>query len=378
MKKNQLLALIGVGLVLAVVAFWVLKKQTAPYQQTARIGAKLLPDLDVNAVATLQIRSGSNTVTLAKKDDLWVVKERGDYPANFNNLSDLMRKLWELKIARQVPAGGSRLPALGLDGADKSSTLLEMKNAEGKRIRTLLLGASSQNEGRGWPSGRYVMVDDDPKTVCFVADSLSDAEAAPDRWLNKDFFKVEKLKRIRVTTGVATNDWELTRESESTDWKLAQAKADEKLDSSKTSGLSSLLSYPSFNDVVPGTVKLDKPIVATLETFDGFTYTVKTAKATDDNYHLQVAVAAKFPKERTPGKDEKPEDKERLDKEFKENLEKLRQKLKTEQSYGKWTYVVSKWTVDQLLKNRADFLAEKKPPADTSSQTSTNSPPPKN
>ena len=61
-----------------------------------------------------------------------------------------------------------------------------------------------------------------------------------------------------------------------------------------------------------------------------------------------------------PGKDEKPEDKEKLDKEFKEKLAKLEQKLKTEQGYAKWTYIVSKWTIEPILKNRSDLFADKK------------------
>ncbi|MCX7886853.1 MAG: DUF4340 domain-containing protein [Verrucomicrobiae bacterium] len=378
MKKKQLLALIVIGVVLAAAAVWVSRRQSAPYLQTTEVGSKLLPDLDINAVATIQIRSASNVVTLAKDETAWVVKERGGYPANFNTLSELMQKLWDLKIARTVPGGTSRLPALGLDGADKSSTLLELKAADGKVILSLLVGASSQHE-RGWPSGRYVMVGNDPKTVCFVAESLSEVEATADRWLNKDFFRIEKLKSVRVTTGVATNDWMLTRDNESADWRLADAKPGEKLDSSKTAGISSLFSYPSFEDVIPGIIELKNPVVATIETFDGFSYTIRTARATNDNYHLQVNVTASLPKDRAPGKDEKPEDKERLDREFTERREKLQAKLKTEQAFGKWTFVVSKWTVDQLLKTRADFLEEKKgdgsPPT---SQTTTNTPPAKN
>ncbi len=70
--------------------------------------------------------------------------------------------------------------------------------------------------------------------------------------------------------------------------------------------------------------------------------------------------SADLPKERKPGKDEKTEDKEKLDKEFKEKMSKLDEKLKQEKAFEKWTYLVSKWTVDPLLKERKDLLAEKK------------------
>ena len=118
---------------------------------------------------------------------------------------------------------------------------------------------------------------------------------------------------------------------------------------------------------------MDQPIVARLETFDGFTYTVKIGnKTNDDNYYLNASVAADLPKDRTAGKDEKPEDKEKLDKEFKEKVSKLEEKLKQEKAYAKWTYLVSKWTVDPLLKERKDLLLEKKEETKQQTPTQTN------
>ena len=111
----------------------------------------------------------------------------------------------------------------------------------------------------------------------------------------------------------------------------------EQLDSSKTSSFSYALSSPSFNDVLPADTKpeqtgLDKPTVITLDTFDNFTYTIKVGQKTNDNLPMVVAVTAQIPKERTPGKDEKPEDKTKLDKEFKDKQKKLEDKLSQEQS----------------------------------------------
>ncbi|HEY6229364.1 MAG TPA: DUF4340 domain-containing protein, partial [Verrucomicrobiae bacterium] len=198
-----------------------------------------------------------------------------------------------------------------------------------------------------------------------INDALTQVEAKPESWLNKDFFKVEKLKSISVTHPGGTNSWTLTREKEGGDLKLADTKEGENLDTGKASGAGYALSSPSFNDVVvdpkPEETGLDKPITAKLETFDGFTYNVKLGKAMkEENYPLQVAVEGNFPKQREPGKDEKPEDKDKLDKEFKEKQTKLEEKLKNEKKFEKWTYLVAKWSVDPLLKERKDLLAEKK------------------
>ena len=75
---------------------------------------------------------------------------------------------------------------------------------------------------------------------------------------------------------------------------------------------------------------------------------------------LALNVAAQIPKERTPGKDEKPEDKTKLDKEFKDKTQKLEEKLNQEKPCEKWVYLVSSWTLDPLLKDRSQLLVEKK------------------
>jgi hypothetical protein len=181
MNKNQLLLILGLGTVLAVAALLVIQNQTAPYEQTAREGAKLLPGLDLNAIAAVSLRAGSNAVTLTKQGDRWVVHEREDYPANFSAISDLVRKLWELKIARAVRASPTRLPMLGLAGAGQTPTLVELRDAAGKLLHAITLGSTSQNETRGWPNGRYVMLGTDARSICLVADSLNDVDPAVDR-----------------------------------------------------------------------------------------------------------------------------------------------------------------------------------------------------
>ena len=236
-----------------------------------------------------------------------------------------------------------------------------MRKAEG---RPSPMGEMGDSEG--WPDGRYVMVGTAGKTVAVISDPLSNIEAKPDQWLNKDFFKVEKIRSIAVTYPVATNSWKVTRDTETAnDWKLSDAKPGEQLDSSKTSSFSYALNSPSFNDVLPADTKpaqvgLDKPTVVTLQTFDNFTYTLKVGQKTNDNFPVTFTVTAQIPKERTAGKDEKPEDKTKLDKEFKDKQKKLEEKLAQDKTYEKRIYLVSSWTLDSVLKERSQLMAEKK------------------
>ena len=376
MNRKQLTLLIVLGVVVGGLGFYAYNKRQSSYERSSDTaeGQKVLKGVAPNAindVAHVTIRQSSNEVNLVRAADGWTVKERGGYPANFNNISDTVKKFWDLKVTRPIEVGPSRLPRLKL--TREEGTLVEFKDDKGKSIASLTLGLQTSKEsgeespfgGGSFPNGRYVMRGDDVKTVALIADPLN-VDAKPEDWLNKEWFKVEKLKSVSVVSTNATNNWKLVRESETGDWKLADAKAGELVDTGKASGMNYLLSSPSFNDVIvepkPEQTGLNRATTATMETFDGFTYTVKLGKlaGAEDNFAMQVAVAGSFPRERVSGKDEKKEDKEKLDKEFADNHKKLEDKLKNEKQFEKWTYNVSKWTVDNLLKERKDFLAEKK------------------
>ena len=376
MKSKQfvLLAVLAAGL--GGGGLYVLNRQHQDYQQGARqLGGQLLATFDVNAVAGIRLTQGTNSVNVLRNGDNWTVRERSAYPANFGQIAEFVRKLSELKVANPITVGASRLPMLEL--TRETGTLVELLDKDGKAIKTLMLGKThsrgsgeeSPFGGGGMPDGRYVQAGTGTEGVALVADALSSANTKAEEWIAKDFLKVEQPLFIQVVHPEATNSFTLTRTNEFADWQLAEAQPGQELDKSKLFSFNTVLSGASFNDVTdkPDLAKagLEHPVEAQIRTATGFTYKLKLGKAEGDNVSLQVTTDAALIKERTPGKDEKPEDKEKLDKEFKEKLAKQEEKFKTEQAFGKWTYTVTKWSVDALLKNRSELLAEKKPAATT-------------
>jgi hypothetical protein len=103
---------------------------------------------------------------------------------------------------------------------------------------------------------------------------------------------------------------------------------------------------------------------AVITTFDGFSYEVQVAKQSKDGadkYFMTVAVKADLPKARTAGKDEKEEDKKKLDDEFAAAQKTLTEKLEREKKLENWVFEVAEYTVNNLLVRRADLI--KKPAA---------------
>jgi hypothetical protein len=378
MNRNQFSLLLFLVVVLGMAGLMVYNKQNDVGKSgSTELGKKLLPSLPVNDIAHIALKQGTNQLDLAKKDGTWRVRERNDYLANYSQISDFLIKAADLKVVQSEKVGPSQLGRLELIAGQGTNAALEVafKDQNDKQIQALLLGKKHMQKSKtpspygdlgdnGWPDGRYVQVAGNSGTVAVISDALSNIEPKPDQWLNKDFFKVEKVRSVAVEFPQPTNSWKLSRETESGDWKLANATPTEQLDSTKTSSVSNPLSSPSFSDVdttsKPEQLGLDKPTIVTLDTFDNFTYTLKVGQKTNENYPLLVAVSAQLPKERTPGKDEKAEDKDKLDKQFKEQQKKLEDKLAQERAFQNWTYLVSSWTLDPLLKNRSQLLVEKK------------------
>jgi hypothetical protein len=376
MNRKQFIILLVVVAVIGAAGLMVHQRNQQSWQNAGdTIGQKLLPNLAINDIAQIHIQSGTNTLNLAKPDDHWKVSERGNYPADFSKISDLLLKLADLKVVQSEQIGPSQLGRFELlspDSGTNSGTLVEFKDKSGKTLNTLLLGkkhlqkppANSQfggMGGEGWPDGRYVMVGTGAKSVDVISDPLEAVEPQPAQWLNKEFLSIQKPRTIAVQFPEATNSWKLTRDSETNEWQLAEAKPGEKLDSTKISSVTSPFSSASFSDATPRKSDIaTNRTVLTVETLDGFTYVANIGAKKDDDYPVTFAISAKLPTERVAGKDEKPDEKTKLDKAFADEKTKLTEKLAKETQFTNWVYQLPAYSVDQILKTRSQLLVEPK------------------
>ena len=397
MNRKQFTILFVVGLVVGGLGLYLARKDSSSWKSAGEgMGAKVAADLAVNDVAEIVIKTDKTSLVLMKTNEIWTVSDRNHYPANFSDIKEFLSKVLELKAVQTEEIGESQMQRLELLEPEKgvgSGTRVELKSKDGKAIKSILLGKKHMKKGgggspmgggeEGWPDGRWLRVLGGAKAgqALLVNETFSQIEPKSDQWLNKDFFKVEKIKSLSVTHPEATNSWKITRETETGEMTLVDAQGEEKLDASKIYSQANAFSSASFNDVLTGELKpeqtgLDKPVVVKVETFDHFVYAIKVGKGSgDDTHHLTVHVDGQFPLQREAGKDEKPEDKEKLDKEFKERTDKLKEKLGKEKEFEKWTYTTSKWTVEPVLKVRKDLLAEKKDPAADSATKPDGAPP---
>ena len=316
----------------------------------ATLGQPLLKGLQASQVATIAIRQPKGAITIARKDDRWVIAERDGFPADFDKVRNFVLQAISLKIGQAEAIGEKDRARLLLDAG---GTAIEFRGADGKPLAGLTAGkkyfkTETENPEKAIGDGRYVALPGNEKQVLVVADPLTQASTSSADWISKAGFEVEKVKtlEVRYPGGAA---WKIERSGDNADWKLDGIRGGEKLDASKANAAGYTFARIELADVAPKDAKpedtgLAKPTVVTATTLDGLSYTLKLGRLAGDNYYATLAIAG----------EPKPEGKD-----AEERLKKINQRLPREKVLGNYTLLIPKSKLEDILKKRADLLVKK-------------------
>ncbi len=397
MNKRQVITLWAVAAALgAGVTAVKLSQSESGRNVTQRIaGQTLIASFPGADAATLEIKGATSSTKLTKKDGIWVVVERDNYPANSAEINGFIRALSELKVTTAMEAGPSFAPRFGMDekatAPDDHGLTATFKDASGKEIAKVTLGKNIESNaqptsfmGGSNAAGRYIRNHADETGFYGISELFPSIYPEPKRWLAAGFINPQKVKSISTTLpDKPENAWKVARESEEANYKLENAATHEVLNNNVGLALNSLLSAANYEDIIPAGKLAERTgegkRTAIIETFEGFTYTLQIAPlkpekqlgpvatpasepAATDNYLLTVNVAAELPKERKKPADEKPEDAKAADEAFTNRLKQLTGQLESEKKLNGFTFEVSKSIVSALLNDRAALTAKAEPP----------------
>ncbi len=399
MKSKQLIILVAILAAAGIAAALKMRSRDAAIGgKPQEVGNRILKGFEPEGVAGFTISDGKDSVEVAFKDGKWVLPSRDGFPASLTAVNELRDAAHQLKVLSVQNVGASQLgrlqlrePASDVPEAERSK-MVSFRDAGGKDTITFFAGKTSEPKSDGGmnfnagPRPQFVRVKGTDGIVYQAVQGFSSLNATVKSWLDKEsFFKVEKLKSIAVTGPTPEESWKVFREAEGGELKLDAPKDGEEFDATKAAGPGGAFAYAAFEDLAPAADKekaaLDKPThTAVIETFDGFTYTVKVGAkaavaagadaAAAENYYLSFSADGKFAEQRTPpppDKDGKPteteEQKKAADEAFAKDLQKKKEKLAAEQSHKDRIFVVTKYTLDGVMKKRAEFLKDKATPA---------------
>jgi hypothetical protein len=398
MNKRQVLILwvIAVALAAAVAAVKLGKTNETKSATARSAGETLLPSFPAPDVSTIEIKGANTATTIVKKDGKWVVSERDNYPAKNTLVNELLRTIGDLKVTQGMQAGPSFAARFGMDETSKNARdrgiTTVYKDASGKELAQVTVGkviesgASSSPQGGGG-TGHFVRNHADESGFYAVNEMFSNLSDWPQRWLDDEFLKIEKIQSISVTQpGKSDLAWKVVRNDENSEFAVEGGAAGEAIDAASASALKTQFAFGGFEDIVPAAkvesdTIADQKRIVTIVTFEGFTYTItltpKKPGTTDapqdsqnpmppeaDAFALSIQVTAEIPKERKKEEGEKPEDAKTKDEAFATRSKELNEKLAKDKSLAGYTYQVGKSSVENLIKDRATLTKKPDPAAE--------------
>ena len=298
------------------------------------LGQPVLKDLQAAQIASIRIVEPKAALTVQRKGERWVIAERADFPADAGKVREFVLLALSLKVGQSEPIGEKDRARLNLDA---SGTQVEFADAEAKTLAKLVVGKKYfkrevDNPDKARADGRFVALPGELQTVYLVSDPLAQASARSAEWIDRTSFQVEKVKtlELRYPDG---GGWRIERDGDNADWRLAGARAGEKLDASKANAASYSLSLLELADVAPkdaGDTGLDKPVSIEAATLDGLAYSIKVGKLEGDNHYLSFSSSGK------PKKDDPQAERRKL--------------------LSGYVLLVPKAKLEDTLKRRADLL----------------------
>jgi hypothetical protein len=254
------------------------------------LGQPVLKDLKAAEIASIRIVEPKATLTVQRDGERWVIAERAGFPADLGKVREFVLQALSLKVGQSEPIGEKDRARLNLDA---SGTQVDLADAEGKPLARLIVGKKYfkrevDNPDKARADGRFVALPGELDTVYLVSDALAQASARSADWIDRRSFQVEKVKtlELRYPDG---GSWRIERDGDNAEWRLAGARAGEKLDVSRANAASYSLSLLELADVAPKDANdtgLDKPVGIEATTLDGLAYSIKVGKLEGDNHYV--------------------------------------------------------------------------------------------
>ena len=372
MKAKNFIILLTICCVLAIATFFIFNKKSNTYQQ-AKLGQKLFDNLQVNDIAKITINSTDGAVILKKEKTFWVVENRFNYPADFSKITDLAKKLKELKIGRRFNASGDIISRLSLHLPEKKEIPPSQKgiqivlvDKQKKILLDLILGKIRESSSRS--GGQYVMLST-TSTVYLVDQNFRFLEKEPKQWINKDLIDIKAKdieKVICFTPGREKVIYAIKRPEKEQPPVFVNAPRGRKVETSKINQVVEALTGLKIEDIAdPGKnikqTKFKNTPYFEYYLFDGTVYNIYPGLAMDNDSekHYYRVYASHIPSQgkegdvtTNSGKEDKSRQENQAEPSVKVNH--LNKKL------GSWIYIVSKWENNKFITDPEEFFEKEK------------------
>lgn len=345
------------AIVAAIMVVWAVIQSQLANRPSAKPGgpAYLIQGMDPAEIASMTLGHGDETVTISKNDNgRFVVANKANYPADAEQINDLLTKCFDLKTKELVTKKAKNFEALEVT-EDTAQSVVKFFKADGSLLTGILVGTSPES------GGAYVRRADSDEV--YLADSAPWIRSGAIDYIKQELVEVEAddVKKVTVTT--PEGSYTLTPGQNSSDVAMVDLPVGKKLKSSDARSVLTALTSLRFDDVnTPPSG--DPNATAAIEglSFDyryvcrlanETEYTFELAKTEDDKIYARCS-AAYFGDKVTIDPSKVDSEEERKEKEARLLAEEHYQRFNLR--HKGWIYKLPEWKAKNLTMKQADLL----------------------
>jgi hypothetical protein len=161
----------------------------------------LFPDLfgQLNLIDTLKFKSAQDEFTLFKKGEDWFIKERLNYPADFDLVKRALIDLSDTKILERKTDNPEQYPLLGVAGLDEGGDSLTLTMLKGdEAIAGLILGNERETTATMGAKQFYVRREGEART--WLAEGYLNINPLMLNWIKSEVINIarERIAEVNI------------------------------------------------------------------------------------------------------------------------------------------------------------------------------------
>ena len=175
------------------------------WSQTKVTGAALFPSLASQSakIARIELRQGDKKLALERKDQAWVLADRGGYPAKAEPVRTLLVRLAEAQLVEPKTRKSDRFAMLELEDAgakDTKSREVRLLDQQGTLIAQAIIGKKRMDAFGSSKAGTYVRWPEDQQA--WLANTDVEVSATVRDWVQTTLLDLEAAKISAVTVEI--------------------------------------------------------------------------------------------------------------------------------------------------------------------------------
>ena len=291
--KPRAIAELGIVALVAVVVAAATYVSQNRWSQAKVNGAALFPSLASQSakIARIELRQGDKKLALERKDQAWVLADRGGYPAKPEPVRTLLVRLAEAQLVEPKTRKSDRFAMLELEEAgakDTKSREVRLLDQQGTLIAQAIIGKKRMDAFGSSKAGTYVRWPEDQQA--WLANTDVEVSATVRDWVQTTLLDLEAAKISAVTVEIP-NEAPLQIEREAGKHKLVAVPEGKKLkQGADIDALVRAVGALEFEDVRKADPAASGDVgTARLQADGGLAVTLRLRKDGDDTW---VAVTA--------------------------------------------------------------------------------------